>query len=568
MINLPIFFRWSILLAIFALPASVVSAVAAQEPESAGPIAVVSLAAYDQWHENVAMIGELSGSPDLAQGLEAMLKIATANRGAAGLDKTRPWMAALIPVGPMFTAYACLPVDDLDALIDVVRPLTADISTDRGTHKITLSSGQTIYVARRGDWAVVALDPTTVGRVPADPLALVGELPKKFDVAVRLHVARVPETLRAFVLAQVEGVVAEQAVRRPEDDDATYAGRRTGGRLALGMLKTALTELDEVTVGFALDRSARRLTAEVLLVPKDGTPAARRWNEYADRAPDESIAPRLRDAATIAFGSWSCVLSQPARDALGAWVETMRAESLRDFERLASSERVEFEKQVTLSLFEVARNLPAAERLEGNFGFVPRDGLPAMIAAVRLPREGPWTKDAERLALILGRYPGVNTDMQTAEDCHGKVRLYRISAPIAKDANRRETLVRQYGKEVELVLGIGEEHLYFATTRDGFDVLARALAASNAGGATPVPRPLECSLALAKVFRMTDDMLEGAGGVEMALDAEILEQSPGKDHIRLMIEPAERGIRVSLELEEGVLRLIGPAMGTLGGRAI
>ncbi|HBO45155.1 MAG TPA: hypothetical protein DD670_14750 [Planctomycetaceae bacterium] len=568
MIKLPISSYRCAFLAIVATLAASVAAIAAQEPESAAPIAVVSLAGYDQWHENVAMIGELSGSPDLAQGLEAMLKIATANQGLAGLDKTRPWVAALIPVGPLFTAYVCLPVDDLDALLDVVRPLTANISTDRGVYKITLSGGQAVYVARRGDWAVVALDPATIGRAPADPLALAGELPKKYDVAVRLHVARVPQTLRDLILAQVDGVVAEQAVRRPGEDEATHAGRRTAGRLASGMTKTALTEMDEVTVGLVLDRSVRRLTAEVLLTPKEGTSVARRWSEYADRAPDESIAPQLRDAATVNFCSWSSVLSQPARNALQATLDTFRAEALRDVERSARPERSELDRRLALSLFDLADNLPTSERFEGHVGLIPRGDRMAVVAAVGMEPSERRTAQAEQLAAALAEcYPGVNVGVETVEDRHGKVRLQRLSRPISEVtqvAEDREMLTRWFGDELELTFGIGTRHLYFAGGYDGRNALKRILAASRAAEGTTAPRPLECSWALTEGLRVIASLTDRSAEDAIVRDTAVLEQSPGKDHIRLSAEPAERGIRISLELEEGVLRLIAPVLGTLG----
>jgi hypothetical protein len=42
-----------------------------------------------------------------------------------------------------------------------------------------------------------------------------------------------------------------------------------------------------------------------------------------------------------------------------------------------------------------------------------------------------------------------------------------------------------------------------------------------------------------------------------ALVAGLLEKTADRDHVKLTVTPIERGARLRLELEEGILRLIG-----------
>ena len=77
------------------------------------PLAVVSVASYDQLIANIALAGNLSGRPRLAEGLEGTLMVLTQGKGLAGLDKERPWGIVIEANGSRPGGYAFLPVDDL-----------------------------------------------------------------------------------------------------------------------------------------------------------------------------------------------------------------------------------------------------------------------------------------------------------------------------------------------------------------------------------------------------------------------------------------------------------------------
>ena len=50
------------------------------------PLAVVSLASYDDLIDNVKLVGRLAGRPQLADGIQGMLAVLTQGRGLAGLE--------------------------------------------------------------------------------------------------------------------------------------------------------------------------------------------------------------------------------------------------------------------------------------------------------------------------------------------------------------------------------------------------------------------------------------------------------------------------------------------------
>ena len=82
------------------------------------PILVVSLAGYQRIMDDLAFVGKLSDSPDLAKNLEGMITFFTQGQGLAGLDKTKPWGLAASTDGLSFQLLGFIPVTDLKKLLD------------------------------------------------------------------------------------------------------------------------------------------------------------------------------------------------------------------------------------------------------------------------------------------------------------------------------------------------------------------------------------------------------------------------------------------------------------------
>ena len=84
------------------------------------PILVVSLAGYQRIMDDLAFVGKLSDSPDLAKNLEGMITFFTQGQGLAGLDKTKPWGLAASTDGLSFQLLGFIPVTDLKKLLDAL----------------------------------------------------------------------------------------------------------------------------------------------------------------------------------------------------------------------------------------------------------------------------------------------------------------------------------------------------------------------------------------------------------------------------------------------------------------
>ena len=94
--------------------AAVAGVVAAQD---AKPVLTAAFAGYDEVFADLEYVGGLVDQPEMAKGLEAMLTMMTGGQGLAGLDKAKPWGAAMYLSGAEPHGFVFLPVKDMKKLL-------------------------------------------------------------------------------------------------------------------------------------------------------------------------------------------------------------------------------------------------------------------------------------------------------------------------------------------------------------------------------------------------------------------------------------------------------------------
>jgi len=507
------------------------------------PLLVVSSASYDRWYDNVEFIGTVSGSPDLAQGLEAMLRMATANRGLVGLDKTRPWAGVVIPgqaEEDLFVdAYVCLPVNDLTALLEAVRPLVKGVhhydGYGGGTHQIDVCDGFSLMAIPKGRWAVVApLGFGTAGMYSVDdPTTLLGDMPKQYDLAARLFVPR---------LFEIKSLGQGDALSRSFGAD--------------------LAELEHATVGLAFDHKARQMSAELVLVAKDKTPTAQRLSGYARKKLCPLAGFRLPGAAIE--GTWSGTLTARTAMRLKLLTSAAQVRVLNDSNR--EDETTEAARVAVADVFAAIGSLCAGRRMEGAVSVVLGPEAVTWVSAVRLPPDGLAREQIKRLASLAKYDPQATTQPKPDADRDGEVRLRSVSIPISDRMHHGATLARMFGQRVDVVVGLGKEHVYLAFGRNAPQSLHEALAALRESSPA-LAAPVECSVATGPVAELAAALTDGRSKADVALIAQVLKPSAGKDHVRFSAAPVERGMRLRVEFEEGTLSVAGLVAGLLGQRA-
>ncbi len=252
------------------------------------PIVVVSVASADNIVKSAATVGELIGMP-VDQMLSGVLD------GVAGLDRTKPIVFSMTLVDGAPSAIGCVPVTDFKGLLGALPP-PFNQTEDAGNGVLLLANApQPVFIKDGGAWAYVSNNAGTLDAPPADPVALAGDLPTKYLLAFRASAQAIPKE-------QVEGLVgmlqmvATLGLQQQAADPQEFEMQRSFVQKAMERLQQFLDDLDQITVGIAIDDTKKSLVVETGITAIAGSHTAGQYAQYKD-APTNHAGFLAADAA-------------------------------------------------------------------------------------------------------------------------------------------------------------------------------------------------------------------------------------------------------------------------------
>ena len=532
---------------------------AAEKPK---PIVTFSFAGYDQLLSNIEAVGRLGGNPNLGKGLEMLMQMRTGGKGLAGLDTKRPWSAFVFaerdkPV----TSYWFVPVTDLKELVETVKAvnpaLNEQITLHDGVYEIK-SGPQTSYVRQKGKWAVLTDQSDRLAGAPDDPLPLLGDLPQKYDVACRVSIETIPKEYREQALAQIQTLVEVFTARLPDESDAHYDRRVLALKQISQQAPTLVNETSSLLVGLGLASPGGATRLDVELTARDGSKLA---EKFAAIKPGKTqfAGFSLPDAAVTA--NWVGTMTEADADRTKAIYATFRKAIDEDLEsQKLPAANLKQAKHLVAELFDVLEKNIAARHNDGGLSVLlgPETFTVAVGGAVADTAKLDKLID-EIVAQVKKSNPKAAESIRLNVETYQGVRFHTFSTPVPSPE-----MQPVLGKRLDVVLGVGEGRLYAAAGRKPLETLKRIIDQSAAAAGKEIP-PMKATIAVAPVARFLAQLSDDEER-KMRFDiiAGILEQADDKGHVIATLEPVSRGVRLRVQLEEGLLKIIvsmAPPMG-------
>jgi len=534
-----------------ALALTALLTVAATAPaQEAKPVVVVSFAGYQRLMDDISYLGKLTNKPGAAQQVEGLLQFFTQGQGLAGLDKARPWGAVatvtLGASGPEPSVVAFVPVTDLDRLMQSLAAVQPQ-KMDDGTWKIQ-NEQATMYVRAQGNWAYLGQSAEVLANLPADPMQLLGGLEAKYDVAVQVHPRNVPQELRQMLIEQLRAKAAELE-RNDGEDQAAFETRKRLTEQQFEALTKQIDDVQQVTVGVSVDSEAQKLFVDVDVTPVPGSSTAAQL--AAQQGLKTSFGGFLVPEAPVTLGLRQH-LGQDEIDQALIGIEAGRPSLLKEIEE--SEDLSDEEKGIAKNIANQLMDVVAATLKTGEVDTmlsVVGDGPLALIFATNVANPAELEKAVKSLADAAARDANFS-QLKVNADQHKNVRFHTMEitlpewfpAPAAK-------LV---GDPVPVVVGIGERSAYLGIGVDVLGMLKQAIdrsatsTAASAGpfGLTVTVAPILKAIAEAAPNNPVPAMLAG-------------QLQGGNDHVRVTVSQADGKQRVRIEVEEGLIKLIGAA---------
>jgi hypothetical protein len=536
----------------------------AQQDSSAGPkpLVTVALSGYDEIMGDVEFIGKLAGSP-LRQLAEAQLQQGPSAEVLAALDTTRPWGFVVQSDEGQFPMFAFLPVKDLDKMLSALEPQIGKPG-DAGDGVLEIvADEQTIYLKEKDGWLFIARSPDLLADAPADPLKLLDGLAEQYDLGIRISVANIPPMLRQMAMGPIMMGMQAGMQRLPDESDEQYALRTKAAQQGIEQLQRLLDELDTLDIGLAIDQETKTVSLEYAVTALEGTKTAEQMAQNAE-APSDFAGFALPGAA-LTLNSVSKIAESDVAQVKNS-LAPIRASAAQELENQGlSGADLERAKGLVNQLFDVLDSTLESGKLD--------IGLSLMLGNDTLTYvSGMTVGDSAKLdGLIRSLVGELIKEEPTAADVikldaeeHDGVRMHVLSLPTAQLAADLPNLPNLVGDTLVVVVGIGPDSAYLAAGRDAVATLKKAIDQSK----TQADKPLLPSMTLAAtpiaefvaLVARDDQVKQVATQV-----ARMLEQAGEKDHVNMTVKPIPNGVRVRIELEESLLKVLGAAPMMMGG---
>ena len=565
--------RWATMTMMIAMAVAPIAAVAQTAVEEAPAtesetdlqtVAVAALTSYDNLMTDLGFVGELAGRPEIANMAEGMIAMFTQGRGIVGLDKSQPIGVMLQTDGVTFVPVVALPVNDLPALLELVKGMgITPFEAGDGITEIELPD-QTIYLKEGNNWTFAAQSAEALDSAPADPSDQLKEIAADYDLGVRVMVQNVPEMYREMALEQLQAGMEEGLEREDNESDEEYEQRRNLAIVQVEQIADLIKGIDVLSLGLQIGSQVKSVYFDLSMTGVAGTDIGEAMNGYNDVTTNLAGFHNSNAAMSI-YGAVnnSPKMLEKQREQLELTIETLQAQ----MERGIDEEMDELSTTWKEALKSTIPDLMAAYE---DLVFAEKSDLAGNITAGEGSCNGIFAtahKSPENLINALKKIEAAQAadplpgdtfpSFKWDADKHGDVALHHIVLALPDEAELEE-LRKVIGDQLEFTLGVGPDYVYaaFGDTRD--EKLKKAIDDSASKAGMKLDPAMEMFVSAKQIYAFIEHFLDEeklAEFEEKTLGVADIEAE--NDHLKITVTGIENGFRLRYEAEEWILLAIG-----------
>lgn len=502
------------------------------------PVLVVATSSIDAILDDFGYVAEALGYARAGQ-MGAMM----ASQYIEGLDATRPVGMVLSTDGENFKPLAMLPIEDLDTFLEGMEDQLGE-AEDAGNGILELAGPTPIYIKARNDWAYIAQSTDDLAKLPSDPLKQLAGLHKKYDIGVLAYVQNIPEEYREMALEQIKEGVELQMENLPEGDEDVQEKLVEN---SIRQWEAAMEGIEQLSLGIDIDSKGRQIVVDMTQVAVDGTKMGRQMAALQDSKTNFG-GFLLKNAAiksniSAKYPQEDVTQSLTMLDTATERLEEMIDES-EDIPPAVSRDAL---KKLSKTIVEVAGETIKAGKVDTAMSvFFDSKGTMNAIGGGFIADGG---KLEDGIKEFVGTLKGKGAAVELGFDQHAGVRFHKISIPIKEDAS--DDVKATLGDELEVIVGIAKEGVYFALGKSGLERLRKSIDASGGGTTKVLPFNMQIAVGPLVGYASKVDDNEMLAAMAAALE------NADDDKIVVVTNPIERGITFHMEVKEGVLSAVG-----------
>lgn len=505
---------------------------------AAEPAVVISVKSFNELLVDSQYLGNVVQQPLLGIAIPGAVAQLTGGKGLKGLDATKPigGYLTMSEDGQPKDFVVFVPVVSQKSFAETLAALFPNPTMENGITQYQAPNSPVPIFAKHGaKHFLLAQSPDALKEMPdLDKL-----VKSSADIAIELDLTKIGEAVKEQFLIQAEAGAAAAASNNISASDAERRGEEMGRAIGLSAFRRLLLDGDRLSLAFNIDAKAKAVTLDLGFTAKSGTTLAQACANYAKT---ESPFAALTSKQTIGSLVISTPLSKDAQDIFKLMVDEGEKggiaaansdTNLKDADRKGALE-------VLARAMSMMRQSIERGRLDQTVIVnSTASGKMQVLAAMKVVKG----KELGKLFEDVIRKDAKNSPVKLGVSEVKGARVHAITLP--PDADR------------EKHLGNGPAHLTFAedavVLTFGDDSLAAAISSLDSKPTTAGTKrtPISLRIGLSKLLPLAED----AGPQIMELGKAALEN--GHDEVALEVASQPNGASMRIEIQEGVLRLLG-----------
>lgn len=507
------------------------------------PIAVLSFSGYERVVEDLEYLGQTAKNPQLCSAVAMWLQQQTGVERLEGLDRARPLGILIGTDGLVVAPIAFFPVRDLPAFLASLAPVIGEpAAVSPGVWKI--GRGElTGYIKQHGDWASLAQSIETVDWA-AQPPGLLGSLPQTYDAALQINLQRVPEVFRTLAIDLIRLEMKKELPRRPDETPTQHALREQTAQWRFRLLEQLLTQSEQITLGWSIDKTARQATFDLLLIPKADSRLASQMS-LLRRTRTRFAGLSLPDSPLT--GHFALALDAAQVQRTGEELAAARPTILKlidEADWLTSDDDKQTVQGLVGSLWDAIQGTVQTGAVDIALAAQGSQPPVNLVAAAHVGQGDALEQMLARLA-DLGkndpRFAGFQLDV-------ARLRDVPVHAVLLGDARNAPFVYKLLGESPRLLVACQKDTLWLAAGPQAQEALQRAMDRKESTVA-----PVEITARLGTLTTLAANVVEPAE-LQTMLRALGFGLAGGDDRLHLTLEAADQSVRLRITAQEGVLR--------------
>jgi hypothetical protein len=369
---------------------------------------------------------------------------------------------------------------------------------------------------------------------------------------VQVNAQSIPAPLRQMAIAAIQQGFQQALENSPEEDLREF--QEQFGRRGLEQMVSFIEETETVTVGWGVDSSEGKTFIDLNVTAKAGSNLAKRFALLDGGTTRFAGLSLPRAAAKLHFTSTAAPEDiEQSKSMLDLMRRKIFVQIDEDDDLPNDAARAKA-KEVVGSFLDVVKETIEAGKFDGGAALLLNGGKLQLVAGGRVS-DGRAVEEALKKLVAMAKSahdePNLDKVVFNAES-HRGVAIHSLTVPIPPN---EEDARKVLGAELPILVGTTPQAVYIAMGQGSADILKSVIDNSAAAGEVPAD-PMTSELSLASIMEFAATIEDKP---EIKMIAAALKESAGRDHITVKAVGIPQGFSYRIQVEDGVLKLIGQA---------